>query len=65
MGKGTMPFSVFRGPLAARGPHSQKGFHGIAVKSRINTLLLSTFGKLAMGDVASERVQSFLNRIRE
>jgi len=32
-----------------------------AVKSHINTLLIPEFGKLAMGDLDSERVQSFLN----
>ena len=33
------------------------------MKSHINTLLIPAFGKLAMGDVDSERVQAFLNRL--
>jgi len=36
-----------------------------SVRSQLNTLLLPTFGKLALGDVDSERVQTFLNRISQ
>jgi len=34
-----------------------------AVKSHLNTALSPEFGKLAMGDIDSERVQAFLNRL--
>jgi integrase len=63
MGKGATPFSVFAARWQQEVLIHKKASTASAVKSHINTLLLPTFGKLAMGDVDSERVQAFLNWI--
>jgi integrase len=63
MGKGATPFSVFAARWQQEVLIHKKASTASAVKSHINTLLLPTFGKLAIGDVDSERVQAFLNRI--
>jgi Phage integrase, N-terminal SAM-like domain len=42
--------------------NSKKASTAATVKGHINNSLIPAFGKLAMGDLDSERVQSFLNR---
>jgi integrase len=63
MGKAATPFSIFAVRWQAEVLIHKKASTAAAVKSHINTLLLPEFGRLAMGDVDSERVQTFLNRI--
>jgi integrase len=63
MGKAATPFSVFVGRWKEEVLIHKKASTASAVNSHINTLLIPEFGKLAMGDVDSERVQSFLNRL--
>jgi integrase len=63
MGKGATPFSVFVSRWQEEVLIHKKASTTAAVNSHIKTLLIPAFGKLAMGDVDSERVQSFLNRL--
>ena len=62
MGKAATPFSVFVERWKGEVLIHKKASTTAAINSHINTLLLPALGKLAMGDVDSERVQSFLNR---
>jgi integrase len=62
MGKAATPFSVFAERWQQESLVHKKASTQSAMKSHINTLLIPEFGKLAIGDVDSERVQSFLNR---
>ena len=63
MGKGATPFSLFAARWQEEVLIHKKASTTAAVKSHINTLLIPAFGKLAVGDVDSERVQAFLNRL--
>jgi integrase len=63
MGKAATPFSVFVARWQEDVLIHKKASTASAVKSHINTSLVPAFGKLAMGDVDSERVQAFLNRM--
>ena len=63
MGKAATPFSVFVARWQEDVLIHKKASTASAVKSHINTSLLPEFGKLAMGDLDSERVQTFLNRV--
>lgn len=62
-GKAATPFSVFVARWQEDVLIHKKASTASAVKSHINTSLLPEFGKLAMGDLDSERVQTFLNRV--
>ena len=65
MGKAATPFSVFAARWQNEVLIHKKASTASTVKGHINNLLISAFGKLAMGDIDSERVQSFLNRMAE
>jgi integrase len=56
-------FSVFAARWQEDVLIHKKASTSASMKSHISTLLTPEFGKLAMGDVDSERVQAFLNRI--
>lgn len=64
MGKAATPFSVFVARWQEEVLIHKKASTASAVKSHIKTSLVPAFGKLAMGDVDSERVQAFLNRMK-
>jgi integrase len=61
MGKAATPFSVFAVRWQEEVLIHKKASTASTVKGHINNLLIPAFGKLAMGDIDSERVQSFLN----
>jgi len=63
MGKAATLFSVFAKRWQEEVLIHKKASTQAAVKSHINTSLLPEFGKLAIGDVDSECVQAFLNRL--
>jgi integrase len=63
MGKASTPFSVFAQRWQDEVLIHKKASTTATVKGHINNLLIPAFGKLAVGDVDSERVQSFLNRL--
>jgi integrase len=63
MGKGATTFSIFATRWQEEVLINKKASTAAAVKSHLSTALLPEFGKLAMGDVDSERVQTFLNRL--
>jgi integrase len=63
MGKASTPFSVFAARWQAEVLVHKKASTAATIKGHINGLLIPAFGKLAMGDLDSERVQSFLNRL--
>lgn len=65
MGKGATPFLVFAARWQNEVLIHKKASTASTVKGHINNLLVPAFGKLAMGDIDSERVQSFLNRMAE
>ncbi len=62
-GKAATPFSVFVARWQEDVLIHKKASTASAVKSHINTSLLPEFGKLAICDLDSERVQTFLNRV--
>lgn len=61
MGKAATPFSVFASRWQEEVLIHKKASTASTVKGHINNLLVPAFGRLAIGDVGSERVQSFLN----
>lgn len=63
MGKAATPFSVFATRWQDEVLVHKKASTAATVKGHINNLLIPAFGKLAVGDIDSERVQSFLNRL--
>jgi integrase len=63
MGKAATPFSVFAVRWQEEVLVHKKASTAATVKGHINNSLIPAFGKLAMGDIDSERVQSFLNRL--
>lgn len=63
MGKAATPFSVFVVRWQEDVLIHKKASFASSAKSHINTSLMPEFGKLAMGDLDSERVQAFLNRV--
>jgi integrase len=63
MGKAATPFSVFAVRWQEEVLAHKKASTASTVKGHINNLLIPAFGKLATGDIDSERVQSFLNRL--
>jgi integrase len=62
MGKAAIPFSVFAARWQEEVLIHKKASTIANMKGHINNLLIPAFGKLAVGDIDSERVQSFLNR---
>jgi integrase len=63
MGKAATPFSVFATRWQEEVLIHKKASTTATVKGHINNWLIPAFGKLAVGDIDSERVQSFLNRL--
>lgn len=63
MGKASTPFSVFAQRWQDEVLIHKKASTAPTMKGHINNMLIPAFGKLAVGDVDSERVQSFLNRL--
>jgi integrase len=63
MGKAATPFSVFAARWQQEVLIHKKASTTATVKGHINNSLIPAFGKLAVGDIDSERVQSFLNRL--
>ena len=63
MGKASTPFSVFAVRWQSEVLVHKKASTAATIKSHINGLLIPAFGKLAVGDLDSERVQWFLNRL--
>jgi integrase len=61
MGKSATPFSVFATRWQDDVLVHKKASTAATVKGHINNSLIPAFGKLAMGDLDSERVQKFLN----
>jgi len=61
MGKAGTPFSVFVARWQEEVLIHKKASTTAAMNSHINKLLIPAFGKLAVGDLDSERVQSFVN----
>jgi integrase len=64
MGKAATPFSVFAERWQEEVLIHKKVSTAATMKGHINNLLIPAFGKLAIGDVDSERVQSFVNRLK-
>jgi integrase len=63
MGKAATPFAVFAARWQEEVLVHKKASTAATVKGHINNSLIPAFGKLAVGDVDSENVQSFLNRL--
>lgn len=63
MGKLAVPFSVFAARWQQEVMSNFKLSTLTGMNGHINNFLIPAFGKLAMGDVDSERVQLFLNRL--
>jgi hypothetical protein len=63
MGKAATLFSIFAARWQEEVLIHKKASTAASVKSHLSTSLLPEFGKLAMGDMDSERVQVFLNRL--
>jgi integrase len=63
MGKASPPFSVFAVRWQSEVLVHKKASTVATIEGHINGLLIPAFGNLAMGDLDSERVQSFLNRL--
>lgn len=61
MGKSATPFSVFASHWQDDVLIHKKASTAATVRGHINNSLIPAFGKLAMGDLDSERVQKFLN----
>lgn len=61
MGKAATQFSIFVARWKEEVLIHKKASTKAAVNSHINSLLMPKFGKLAIGDLDSERVQAFLN----
>jgi integrase len=62
MGKAATPFSLFVERWQEEMLGTLKASTAATVKGHIKNFLLPAFGKLAIGDIDSERVQKFLNR---
>jgi integrase len=63
MGKASTPFSVFAARWQTEVLVHKKASTAATIKGHINRLLIPVFGNMAIGDLDSERVQSFLNRL--
>jgi hypothetical protein len=65
MGKAATPFAVFAARWQEEVLVHKKASTRATVKGHITNSLIPAFGKLAVGDIDSEQVQSFLNRLVE
>jgi integrase len=65
MGKAATPFAVFAARWQEEVLVHKKASTKATMKGHITNSLIPAFGKLAVGDIDSERVQSFLNRLVE
>ena len=63
MGKAATPFAVFAARWQEEVLVHKKTSTRATMKGHITNSLIPAFGKLAVGDIDSERVQSFLNRL--
>ena len=63
MGKAATPFAVFAARWQGEVLVHKKASTAATVKGHINNSLIPAFGKMAVGDIDSECVQSFLNRL--
>lgn len=63
MGKAAVPFAVFAARWQEEVLIHTKASTSSTMEGHIKNLLIPAFGKLAVGDIDSERVQSFLNRL--
>jgi len=63
MGRAAVPFAVFAARWQEEVLIHKKASTKATMEGHIKNLLIPAFGKLAVGDVDSERVQSFLNRL--
>ena len=63
MGKAAVPFAVFAARWREEVLIHKKASFSSTFEGHIKNLLIPAFGKLAVGDLDSERVQSFLNRL--
>lgn len=63
MGKAAVPFAVFAERWQQEVLIHKKASTASTVEGHIKNLLTPAFGKLAVGDIDSERVQAFLNRL--
>lgn len=63
MGKAATPFAVFAERWQNEVLIHKKASTTATVKGHINNSLIPAFGKLAVGDIDSERVQAFINRL--
>jgi hypothetical protein len=61
-GKGARPFALFVERRQSEILIHKMASTNATAKSHINNILLPAFGKLAIGNIDSERVQSLLNR---
>jgi len=65
MGKAATPFAVFAARWQEEVLVHKKASTKATMKGHITNSLIPAFGKLAVSDIDSERVQSFLNRLME
>ncbi len=63
MGKAVTSFAVFAARWQEEILIHKKASTAATVKGHINNSLIPAFGKMAIGDIDSERVQTFLNRL--
>ena len=63
MGKAAIPFAVFATRWREEVLIHKKTSTKATIEGHIKNLLLPAFGKLAVGDIDSERIQPFLNRL--
>lgn len=63
MGKAAVPFAVFAARWQEEVLIHKKASTTATVQGHIKNMLIPAFGKLAVGDIDSERVQTFLNRL--
>jgi len=63
MGKAATPFAVFAARWQEEVLVHKKASTKATMKGHITNSLIPAFGKLAVGDIDSERVQSFVNRL--
>lgn len=63
MGKAVVPFAVFAARWQEEVLIHKKASTTATVQGHIKNMLIPAFGKLAVGDIDSERVQTFLNRL--
>jgi len=63
MGKAAVPFAVFAARWQEEVLIHKKASTKATIEGHIKNLLMPAFGKLAVGDIDSEPVKAFLNRL--